>query len=120
MKIQDIMARATKATEFMYDKKAVIKRNQPYEKPSGAEGMRYEVVHSDVPCRLSAPGSAANNTALEEVNRIQYDMKLFLSSNYDMLPGDEVKVDGLDFKAAKEPIVYVSHQEVMLLRKGYA
>lgn len=120
MNINNIMARATKATESMYDKQATIKRNAPYEKSNGAEGMRYVVIHSSVPCRLSAPGSAGSNTTLEEVNRIQYDMKLFLSADYEILPGDEVSAGGIDFTAAKEPIVHISHQEVMLLRKGYA
>lgn len=118
MNIRNIMARATSAVELMYDKNAVVKRYVPYEKPSGADGMRWEDIHSDVPCRLSS--TTLNNTVQGDVNVIQYDEKLFLSSSYDILAGDEVIVDGVKFDSAKEPKVYVSHQEVLLIRKGYA
>lgn len=118
MNIQSIMAKATTAVEFMYDKKAEIKRYEEYVKPNGADGMEWVTKHSDVPCRLSLQTS--NNTHQGEANIIQYDVKLFLSSNYDLLAGDVVIVDGVHYESAKEPFVYVSHQEVLLVRKGYA
>lgn len=118
MGIQSIMAKATKAVEFMYDKTAEIKRFVEYRKPNGSDGQRWETVHSDVPCRLSS--IKLDNTKQEDANLINYDTKLFLSSDIDVLAGDRVIVNGVDYESAKEPFVYVSHQEVLLIRKDYA
>lgn len=78
MNIRAIMAKATAATEFMYDKTAEIKRYVEYVKPNNADDMRWETVHSDVPCRLSSV--KLDNAVQGEANSIQYDTKLFLSS----------------------------------------
>lgn len=118
MNIRDIMAKATTAVEFMYDKTAKIQRYVTYTKPTGADGQRWEPVHTDVPCRLSS--IKLDNTVQGDANAIQYDVKLFLSSDYDILAGDMVTVDGVKYESAKEPFVYVSHQEVYLIRKDFA
>lgn len=112
------MAKATTAAEFMYDKTAVIKRYEDVILSNGANGNEWVVKHEDVPCRLSTP--TLNNATQSETNQIQYDVKLFLSSSFDVLAGDIFIVDGVEFESAKEPFVYVSHQEVLLNRKGYA
>ncbi|MBG9548344.1 DUF3599 family protein [Cytobacillus firmus] len=118
MDIQSIMKKATAAVEFMYDKTATIKRQMPIVKETGADGMDWLPVHENVPCRLS--NSGLNNASQEVANIIQYDVKLFLSSEYDVKAGDVVIVNGDEYESAKEPFVYVSHQEVLLVRKGYA
>jgi hypothetical protein len=118
MTIREMMAKAIKATEYMYDKTAIINRYEPYVKPSGADGMQWVAKHSNVPCRLSS--TSLNNSTQGDANVIQYDVKLFLSANYDVLAGDEVMVNGVKYESAKEPFVYVSHQEVLLIRKGFA
>lgn len=118
MNIQKIMAKATAAVEFMYDKTAEIMRYEAYTKQSGADGMRWVTKHSNVPCRLSS--IKLDNTVQGDVNTIQYDVKLFLSSKYDVLAGDVVIINGIKYESAKEPFVYVSHQEVLLIRKGIA
>lgn len=127
MNIRAILAKATAAAEFMYDKKATVKRQMPVVKESGADGMDWLPVHENVPCRLSNPG--LNNADQGEANVINYDVKLFLSSNFAIKAGDIVFVNTVEngaivkteeFESAKEPFVYVSHQEVLLLRKGYA
>lgn len=127
MNIRAIMAKATTATESMYDKTAKIERYEDYVKPGGADGMRWEAVHLDVPCRLSS--IKLDNTVQGDANAINYDTKLFLSSGFKVLAGDEVYVsslvdgvatDTVKYESAKEPFVYVSHQEVLLIRKGHA
>lgn len=118
MNIRNIMAKATAAVEFMYDKTALVKRYVPIVKPSGADGMDWVAVHADVPCRLSSV--KLDNTVQGDANVIQYDVKLFLSSAYGVVVGDVVIVDGVKYESAKEPFIYVSHQEVLLIRKGYA
>lgn len=118
MDIREIMAKATAATEFMYDKTAKVERYEAYVKPSDADGMRWVVVHADVPCRLSSV--KLDNAVQGVANLIQYDVKLFLSSDFKVMAGDVVIVEEVKYESAKEPFVYVSHQEVFLIRKGYA
>ena len=118
MTIRNIMAKATAAVEFMYDKTATIERYESYVKPNGADGMRWVAVHPDVPCRLSSV--KLDNTVQNEANVIKYDEKMFLSSDFGVLAGDVVTVNGMKYESAKKPFVYVSHQEVLLTFKGYA
>lgn len=127
MDIRKIMAKATIAAEIMYDKSAEIKRYVEYVKPSSADGQRWETIHSDVPCRLSSV--KLDNAVQGDANVIQYDTKLFLSSDFKMLAGDEVYIstivngvvsETVKYESTKEPFVYVSHQEVLLIWKGYA
>lgn len=70
---------------------------------------------------LSSVGmQTINNTTQDEANTIQYDVKAFLSSDIDVRAGDVFVIDGIRYESAKEPFVYVGHQEVLLVRKGYA
>lgn len=112
------MAKATAAVEFMYDKTAEIQRYVDYKKPNSADGQRWETIHPNVPCRLSSVN--LNNTAQGEANVIDYDTKLFLSSDFLIKAGDIVIVNGEKYESAKKPFIYVSHQEVLLKYKGYA
>lgn len=118
LNITNIMAKATNAVEFMYDKTANIKRYVNYTKPSGADGQRWETVHFDVPCRISTP--KLDNTNQSEANKIDYDVKMFLSSDIEIKAGDQVFINGEKYESAKKPFIYVSHQEVLLQFKGYA
>lgn len=126
MNIRDLMAKATAAVKFMYDKQATIKRHEAIVKPNGADGMEWIIKHENVACRLSS--TTLNNTDQGDANVIQHDDKLFLSSNYDVIAADEIIVktviDGVVVHSAiyeaKKPFVYVSHQEVLLIFKGYA
>lgn len=118
MDIRDLLSKATAATEFMYDKTATVMRYVEYTKPSGADGQRWEDVHVSVPCRLSSV--KLDNTSQADANLVQYDTKLFLSSGSLILAGDRLSVDGVMYESAKEPFVYVTHQEVLLVRKDWA
>lgn len=118
MNISDMMAKSTKAVEFMYDKTAEIKRYEPYTKPSGADGMQWVTKHLDVPCRISS--TTLNTSSQGEANVIEYDVKLFLSPTYEVLAGDGFIINEVKYESAKEPFVYVSHQEVLLIRKAFA
>lgn len=118
MNISSIVAKATTAVEFMYDKEAEIKRYEEIVKPNGADGMDWVTKHIDVPCRLSTP--KLDNTTQGEANAIDYDVKMFLSSNFEVKAGDIIIVNGEKYESAKKPFVYVSHQEVLLQFKGYA
>lgn len=118
---RDIFLKAKPAVERLYDRTATIQRYEPYQKPNGADGMRWATKHENVPCRLSSVGmQTLNNTAQDDVNSIQYDVKVFLSSDINVQAGDVFVIDGVRYESAKEPFVYVTHQEVLLTRKDYA
>jgi hypothetical protein len=121
MDIQKALAGAKKAVETLYDKKATIKRQQAGTKSNGADGFAWTVIYDSVPGRLSTLGTQTlKNASLEEVNKVEYEVKFFLSSDYSVLVGDEFTIDGIRFETSKEPFKYVSHQEILLVRKGYA
>lgn len=130
MNIRKLLDSATKSVELLYDRKAIVKRYEEYDKPNGSTGHKWITKHSNVTCRLSTVGTQTlNNTTQGEANQILYDAKLFLSSTVDILAGDEITVqlfedDELimtdEFTSAKESFLYVSHQEVLLKKKVYA
>ncbi|MGZ0086902.1 hypothetical protein ACWNXI_15405 [Caldibacillus thermoamylovorans] len=121
MSVRDIFLKAKSAVERLYDRTATIQRYEPYQKPNGADGMQWATKHENVPCRLSTVGmQTLNNASQGDANTIQYDVKVLLSSDIDVRAGDIFIVDGIRYESAKEPFVYVTHQEVLLIRKGYA
>lgn len=121
MSVRDIFLKAKSAVERLYDRTATIQRYEAYQKPNGADGMQWVTKHENVPCRLSSVGmQTLNNASQDDVNAIQYDVKVFLSSDIDVRAGDVFVIDGVRYESAKEPFVYVTHQEVLLVRKGYA
>jgi len=127
--IRKLMATATKSVELLYDRVAIVKRYEEYEKPNGSTSQKWITKHANVPCRLSTIGmQTLNNTVHGDANQILYDAKLILSSTFDILAGDEITVqlfeDELimtdEFTSAKESFLYVTHQEVLLKKKVYA
>jgi hypothetical protein len=121
LSIQNIMTKAKAAVEYMYDKTATIKRYQEVTKTSGADGMDWVVIHQDVPGRLSTIGvQSLKNTSLDEVNKIEYELKFLMSNEYKVLAGDEFTIAGITYLTSREPFVYTNHQEILLVRKGYA
>lgn len=121
MSIRNIMASAKSAIEFMYDKRAIIKRHESVVKENGADGMAWVIKHENVPGRLSTIGvQSLKNAVLENVNKVEYEVKWFMSKETEILAGDEFTIDSVTYLTSREPFVYSSHQEVLLVRKGYA
>lgn len=121
MSVRDIFLKAKSAVERLYDRTATIQRYEAYQKPNGADGMQWVTKHDNVPCRLSSVGmQTLNNVSQDDVNAIQYDVKVFLSSDIGVQAGDVFIIDGVRYESAKEPFMYVTHQEVLLIRKEYA
>jgi len=128
--IRKLLATATPYVESLYDRVATIKRHVEYTKPNGSTGQRWEVIHEKVPCRLSTLGmQTLKNTLQGDVNRIEYDAKLILSTDHEILAGDEATVHIIEnnivthtdeLEKSSEPFVYVTHQEVLFKRKAYA
>ena len=129
--VRELLAKATKATAYMYDREATVTRNVTVVKPNGAETEQLETIYDAIPCRISYPQTSTANAAQGDVNTVAYDAKMFCSPEYELKAGDTITVDNKwrEWEApttfrfadgADESRVYVTHQEVLLRRGGIA
>ncbi|AVV56411.1 ABC transporter ATP-binding protein [Paenibacillus glucanolyticus] len=114
--------RARKIIEKTYTDRAIIQRYEDYEEGSETK-QRLITKYQDEPCRISQTGLARNGQT-EAENQIDYDAKLFISPDIEILQGDELEVTrkGRKYKfTAGEPFPpYSTHQEINLTRKDRA
>ena len=121
MDLQALFAKAIPALESLYDKTATVYRYQEVEKLSGATGMEWVPVYTDIPCRISTVGARTlDNAEQTAATLIQSDEKLFCSSSYELLEGDRFTVAGVEYETSQRPFRYMSHQEILLKFRGYA
>lgn len=116
------MSRHRKAIERMYTDRATIKRNVEIEAPNKATRSQLQQVYADQPCRLSQKQLASNGQT-EAQNEIRYETKLFITPDLDIRQGDVIEVvrgTRTIIGKAGEPFPYSTHQELTLLREGYA
>lgn len=115
--------RYRKIMEKTYMDRVTISRYGDYETNWGETKQGLIPVHKDVPCRISQTGLARNGQT-EAENQIDYDAKLFIAPEIEILQGDELEVtrNGRKYHfTAGEPFPpYLTHQEVMLTRKDRA
>ena len=94
---------------------------------NGRTVFREEAVYTALPCALSRGASTRrqgdalrNNT----IATVQYDAKVFLAPEPLIPPGSRVLVlqDGMsrNFVTSGEPMVYPTHQEIVLSREEFA
>lgn len=104
--------------ETMYNDHVTVQRSEKVKKPNGATELQWVTKHTDVPCRISQTGLAAN-TQTDTTNDIDYSSKLFLSPLVEIKQGDKLAVtrEGLTREyTAGEPFIYPTHQEINLER----
>lgn len=115
--------RYRKQIERTYTDRVTVQRLVDVKLPTGKTEQRPGMVYDDERCRLSQTGLARNNQT-EAENQIEYDAKLFIAPEVEILQGDEMKVTrrGRDYHfIAGEPFPpYETHQEVNLSRKDRA
>lgn len=115
--------RYRKIVEKTYTDRVTISRYGDYETNWGETKQGLIPVHKDVPCRISQTGLARNGQT-EAENQIDYDAKLFIAPEVEILQGDELEVtrNGRKYHfTAGEPFPpYSTHQEVKLTRKDRA
>lgn len=115
------------AVEMLYEDRATILRRIEVTKPSGETVLSADpvAVYTDQPCHLSQSGLPKNGQT-EAQNDIRYEVKLFIAPELVIRQGDVIRVTRATNQAvttytAGEPFPpYGSHQEVGLLREGYA
>ena len=80
-------------------------------------------IYENVPCRISQKALGSNNQT-DSTNRISYESKLFLSSNFEIRQGDTLEVSRTHWMKhiykAGEPFGYHNHQEIILEQKRNA
>lgn len=82
--VRELLAKATKATAYMYDREATVTRNVTVVKPNGAETEHLETIYDAIPCRISYPQTSIANAAQGDVNAVAYDAKMFCSPEYEL------------------------------------
>ncbi|MFK0524756.1 ABC transporter ATP-binding protein [Paenibacillus illinoisensis] len=102
----------------LYTDLVSVQRSEKVKKPNGATEVQWVTKHTNVPCRISQTGLAAN-TQTDTTNDIDYSSKLFLSPLVEIKQGDKLTVtrEGLTREyTAGEPFIYPTHQEINLDR----
>lgn len=114
------------AVENLYDCTCTIRAYEKYKDPITKEtkiGVNPVPKYEDIPCRVSKQSLSKNNQT-ETVNKIAYELKLFIASELDINQGDEIEVTnklGVKEKyRAGEGFPYNAHQEVILNKDGKA
>ena len=81
------------------------------------------VVAENVICALSQSGLNPT-TQTDSANNINYNIKLFLAPEIKINPGDQIEVLRFGkeylFESSGEPMVYATHQEVILVDRRRA
>ena len=112
-----------KALEATYEDIAVVSRPQPVKGPNGFTRTQDEPVYTGIICALSNVSDSSRQTGAQQ--SLEYDRKLFVQPDKEVLPGDTVTVSRFGrfqapspsvqaFEAVGEPLLYQTHREVFL------
>jgi len=117
------------AIERTYEDTCTIARLMPVTVNNISKSQETTVV-SDAICALSQRSLKPTNQT-DAQNEIEYDIKLFISPDILVEAGDVIAVKRfgrdnpastimLAFESASRPMIYPTHQEVMLKERGQA
>lgn len=109
--------------EATYEDTAVISRPQPVQGADGFTRPQPQPVYTGIICALSAVSDSSRQTDAQQ--NLRYDRKLFVQPDKVVRPGDTVTVSRfgrfLDpspsvqtFEVVGEPLLYLTHREVLL------
>lgn len=117
---------ARKAIERLYDCTCSIKTYGKYKDPVTKEtktGINPVAKYENQSCKVSKQ-SLSKNTQTDTVNKVVYELKLFIAPELNIKQGDEIEVTnqfGIITKyKAGEGFLYNTHQEVILSKEGKA
>lgn len=114
------------AVESLYDCTCTIRTYEKYKDPVTKEtktGINPTPKYENKPCKVSKQSLSKNNQT-DTVNKIVYEIKLFISPEVEIKQGDEIEVTnkfGIKEKyKAGEGFPYNAQQEVILNKDGKA
>ena len=121
---QNMLVKARKAFESMYDGTCTITEYQEYVKENKSTGHHEVKVLEGQSCRLSFSTSHATNQTDTAAQLVQ-TIKVFLAPEIKVAPGSKITItqNGVvgEYKNSGVPAMYDTHQEIMLeLFKGWA
>ncbi|MBB6218663.1 hypothetical protein HNQ80_004837 [Anaerosolibacter carboniphilus] len=121
--IEKARAVARIAVEIFYEGLCTIKGFEPVKNPETFETEQKEIeYYKDIPCNLNIHAKPANQT--ETTANINYDAMLFMDPDVMVKAGCKIYVSqkGMEymFQNVGEPVVFSTHQEIMLERIGRA
>jgi hypothetical protein len=111
--------------KMMYQDTLSVSRLTGQKQPNGSTRQVLAAVTGlqGLPCRLSASKRDTPTDQKADINPVSIVYTLFCSDEHNILPGDTVTVTHhgrTDSFIAGQAMVYVSHQEILLQRKGEA
>jgi len=114
MNINDVLSRATPSIEWTYDKKMDVFATVEGTKPNGADFVEFKEIHKKVPCRVSVRNLV--NTEQNEAHQLKTEHKIFCPPKFTIKAGSKLVVDGVQYLTSEDPMVYVTHQEIVVRR----
>lgn len=106
--------------EMTYFDVCKVFRNQEVEDANGISKFQQTLIYSDLSCALDKPNSKNPIDRTESTADITQYLILFISSQYEILPNDIIKITryGKNYKLyAGDSFHYETHQEIPLSRK---
>ncbi len=112
-----INTRVRKAVESLYFDSCTVYEYCQVINDNKSTGFKEKAVIQDCPCKLSYE-TDANTSQSETADYKKQVIKLFMAPELIIKAGSRIDVKHLDrvlmFKCSGEPLIYPSHQEVML------
>ena len=109
MKVNDVLIKAQSSIMWMYvyEAREVIKDN-------GADGIEFQKAHADIPCRLSV--QTLKNSEQNEARLLKTEHKVFCQPDVYIKSGSKITVDGVKYLTSEDPMIYITHQELVVKR----
>lgn len=114
MKVNDVLIQAQSSIMWMYDKKLDVYEAREIIKDNGADGIEFQKAHADIPCRLSV--QSLKNTQQTEARLLETEHKVFCQPDIYIKAGSKITVDGVKYLTSEDPMIYITHQELVVKR----
>lgn len=124
------LGKYAKVLNILYTDKMSVARYVEKRNRDGTIGIKKdETFLSDIPCRISFTSSDNPETNREDINPLYLSIKIFCNVEIDIKKGDYIKAERVDNKGetievyegnANEPYKFVTHQEILLVKRGTA
>lgn len=113
-----------KVLEKLYDSICIISGKEKVKDPITKETKSTtKIKYKDIKCKISKQSLSKNNQT-DTVNKIVYELKLFISPMLEIHQGDIIEVINKfgekEIYKAGEGFKYTSHQEIILSKEGKA
>ena len=113
MGIDKVLRQATRSIEWTFDKFMNVFETKEAVNDNGADTVSFELVQMNIPCRISVQ-RLENTTMVHQANQVGTTHKVFYPADCVVKVGSKLLIDGVKYEAVEEPMVYVTHCEVVV------